>query len=266
MSPGRAAIALLAACLLAGCAGTATRPGAEPRDGAPARRVDPTSVPQPVPHEEPRSRYGNPDTYQVFGRTYHVLNDSRGYVARGTASWYGTKFHGRRTSSGEPYDMYKYTAAHRTLPLPTYAQVTNLENGRTVIVRINDRGPFHDNRLIDLSYIAARQLGYADKGTARVEVRAIDPKQQPPLDTRLAGATGPIFLQVGAFTDDANAARLKATLEKAGVGPVSVETVRVDERQFHRVRIGPLGSPVLANSLVKRILALGLEPPRLIID
>jgi len=261
----RAASALLVALLLAGCAGTVPRPG-EPADGPPARRVDPMSIPQPVPHEEPRGRYGNPDSYQVFGHTYHVLDDSRGYVARGVASWYGTKFHGRRTSSGEPYDMYKYTAAHRTLPLPTYAQVTNLENGRTVIVRINDRGPFHDNRLIDLSYIAARQLGYADQGTARVEVRAIDPARQPPLDTRLASANGPIYLQAGAFTDSANAARLKATLEKAGVGPVSVESVRVDDRLFHRVRIGPLGTPALANSLVKRILALGLEPPRLIVD
>ena len=123
---------------------------------------------------EPLARYGNHSPYEVFGRKYHVLASSEGYRERGTASWYGSKFHGRRTSSGEPYDMHLATAAHRSLPLPTYAEVTNLDNGRKVIVKINDRGPFKDGRIIDLSYGAALRLGMISTGTARVEVRAID--------------------------------------------------------------------------------------------
>lgn len=136
------------------------------------RGVDP---PDAVPVAEPRSRYGNPDSYEVRGVTYHVLDSSEGYEAEGMASWYGEAFQGRRTSSGEPYDMYAMTAAHRTLPIPTYVEVTNLENGRTAVVRINDRGPFHDGRIIDLSYAAARKLGVVGPGTARVRVRALEP-------------------------------------------------------------------------------------------
>ncbi len=132
-----------------------------------------------IPKPEPLSKWGNPPSYTVFGKTYYVRTSSKNYVERGIASWYGKKFHGRRTSSGEPYDMYAMTAAHKTLPLPTYARVTNLENGRTIVVRINDRGPFVDNRLIDLTYSGAKRLGMLAKGTALVEVRAIDPLQKP---------------------------------------------------------------------------------------
>jgi len=128
-----------------------------------------------IPRAEPRSRYGNPASYVVRGRTYYTKDDSRGHVERGVASWYGPGFHGRRTSSGEPYDMNAMTAAHKTLPLPTYARVTNLENGRSAVVRINDRGPFHGPRVIDLSRAAAAKLGVLATGTAEVEVRALDP-------------------------------------------------------------------------------------------
>ena len=158
--------------------------------------IDPDSVPDAVPRAEPRSRSGNPDTYVVFGKRYSTLPASTGFVERGVASWYGEDFHGKRASNGEPYDMFAMTAAHKSLPLPTYARVTNLENGRSVVVRVNDRGPFVGDRVIDLSWVAAAKLRLANKGTGMVEVRAIDPEDPnalPPaqLDTgtRLAAAT-----------------------------------------------------------------------------
>ncbi|MEO5703144.1 MAG: septal ring lytic transglycosylase RlpA family protein [Gammaproteobacteria bacterium] len=196
---------LLAAMMLSGC-GTAPRtpgggvsiPGTESRDGAPDDTRDIASIPEPVPRVEPRARYGNPANYEVFGKVYHTLRSSTGYVERGIASWYGTKFHGRRTSSGEPYDLYGITAAHKSLPLPAYVRVTNLQNGRTLIVRVNDRGPFHENRVIDLSYAAASKLGILATGTGLVEVRAIDPRDVRPSATIIAGA-GPQALAVQAM-------------------------------------------------------------------
>jgi len=129
----------LCIALLGGCSSIAVK------DSAPPQPTDVSSIPDAVPRAEPRSKYGNRPSYKVNGTTYHVLKDAAGYNERGIASWYGKKFHGRRTSSGEPYDMYAMTAAHRSLPLPCYARVTNLQNGRSVVVKINDRGPFHGN-------------------------------------------------------------------------------------------------------------------------
>lgn len=150
-------------------------------DGAPRHRPDAASIPDAaVVRAEPKSRYGNPSSYVVLGRRYHVLDSAHGYIEQGVASWYGTKFHGKRTSSGETYDMHKMTAAHKSLPLPTYARVTNLENGRQTVVRVNDRGPFHGDRLIDLSYAAAIKLGLEHSGTARVEVAALEPLATTP--------------------------------------------------------------------------------------
>jgi rare lipoprotein A len=149
-------------------------------DGAPDVPPDIAKLPEPVPHPEPLSRYGNRSPYAVLGKNYTILPSAAGYLERGMASWYGTKFDGRVTSSFEPYDLTQFTAAHRTLPLPSYARVTNLENGRSVIVRINDRGPFHEGRLIDLSYAAAIKLGVNVHGTAMVEVRGIDTGQPLP--------------------------------------------------------------------------------------
>ncbi len=158
-------------------------------DGPQAPTIDVAKIPEPVPKVEPRSRYGNKETYEVLGKRYRVMADSRGYVERGIASWYGNKFHGFMTSSFEPYDMYAFSAAHKTLPLPSYARVTNLDNGSSVVVRVNDRGPFHDGRVIDLSYAAAVKIGVWPKGTARVEVRAIDPAHPDDLPpSRLAEA------------------------------------------------------------------------------
>lgn len=132
-------------------------------------------IPDAEPRNEARSAYGNPEEYEVDGVKYHVLDSAEGYDEEGTASWYGSGFQGRRTSSGEPYDMYQMTAAHPTLPIPTYVEVTNLDNGRKVVVRVNDRGPFHSDRIIDLSYVAARKLGMVAAGTAHVRVRALAP-------------------------------------------------------------------------------------------
>lgn len=145
------------------------------QDSRPSEPFDASIVPDAVVKPEPYSKYGNPPSYEVNGKRYYTSKTSAGYIERGLASWYGTKFHGKRTSSGEAYDMYAMTAAHKTLPLPTYAEVTNLSNNKKVIVRINDRGPFHGDRIIDLSYTAALKLGIVGTGTGRVEVRALDP-------------------------------------------------------------------------------------------
>jgi len=145
------------------------RPPSDPGD------VDLDTISDAVPTDEARSPYGNMAEYEVFGRTYRTLESAEGYQEEGVASWYGEEFHGRSTSSGEPYDMYAMTAAHRTLPLPSFVEITNLDNGRKVVVRVNDRGPFHGGRLIDVSYAAAHRLGMLARGTARVRVRALRP-------------------------------------------------------------------------------------------
>lgn len=257
------------------------RPGQ--RDSGPARPPDLSRIPEPVPRAEPRARYGNRSPYTVLGKTYHVLEDARGYVERGIASWYGQKFHGRPTSSLEPYDMCQFTAAHKTLPLPSYVRVTNLENGRSIIVRVNDRGPFHEGRIIDLSYVAALKLGVHARGTAPVEVRAIDPddmaadatpaKARPARGARRAlrervvrgtdTATASRWLQVGSFGERDNARRLAARLESAGIGPVELRPAEVDGRRVWRVRVGPV-SATEAESLAARLRDLGMGSPRLL--
>ncbi|WP_245659076.1 septal ring lytic transglycosylase RlpA family protein [Marinomonas spartinae] len=143
------------------------------QDKAPDHDVKVDHLPELVPKWEPRSAGGNKSPYEVWGKKYWVMKSAKGYVAEGTASWYGLKFHGHTTSNGEKYDMYAFSAANKTLPIPTYLKVTNLGNGRTVIVRVNDRGPFHGNRLIDLSYAAAVRLGFQKKGLAHVRIQAI---------------------------------------------------------------------------------------------
>ncbi|HZH44873.1 MAG TPA: septal ring lytic transglycosylase RlpA family protein [Lysobacter sp.] len=163
----------------------------EQKDSVPSELPDVERIPEPDVVDEPRSRYGNRSPYQVLGRSYHVLDTPRGYVERGLASYYGAKFHGRRTSNLEVYDMYAFTAAHRTLPLPSYARVTNLDNGKSVIVRVNDRGPFHDGRLIDLSFAAAVKIGIYPAGTGRVEVRALTPEDVGNVTARAPTSAAP---------------------------------------------------------------------------
>lgn len=195
---------------------------------------DLANLPDPIPRPEPRSKYGNPANYTVAGKTYFIMNSAAGYDETGLASWYGTKFHGRRTSSGEAYDMLALTAAHKTLPIPSYATVTNLDNGRRTIVRINDRGPFHDDRIIDLSYAAAVKLDYHGVGTARVRVETIT---FDALATTVD--TGRSYtLQAGAFAHLASADALQVQLKALIEHPVSV--VQTPEDHLYRVRIGPI--------------------------
>lgn len=243
----------------------------ERQDGAPSGSVDVSRIPDAVPRVEPRSRYGNSPTYEVNGHVYHVRQTSRGYVARGIASWYGTKFHGRTTSSGEPYNMYAMTAAHRTLPLPTFVRVTNLDNGRSVVVKVNDRGPFVKNRLIDLSYAAARKLGVVATGTAPVEVRAIDPRHPRQASATPAALHPPahrvhLYVQVGAFIDRMNAERLYQRLERMPLARVQIQRGVSKQRTIYRVRIGPLANVDEADRLSDALARRGLRDTRIVVD
>jgi rare lipoprotein A len=236
-------------------------------DDAPDNPRDVSDVPNAVPQNEPLSRYGNPESYKVYGKTYYTLPSSKDYKERGTASWYGTKFHGKRTSSGEPYDLYAMTAAHKTLPLPTYVEVTNLKNGRSVIVKVNDRGPFHDDRLIDLSYTAAAKLDILPYGTGQVEVRAIDTEQSVKTamltDTAAATATAQenqtLYLQVGAFSSRDNARRMQADLLSQNIGAVRIVEATTDAGTFFKVQVGPLASHMEANRVTQELKTLGIS-------
>ncbi|BFI97034.1 MAG: septal ring lytic transglycosylase RlpA family protein [Rhodanobacter sp.] len=229
------------------------------------------TLPEPVPKTEPRSLYGNKSPYTVRGQTYRVLPSARGYDERGIASFYGNKFDGYKTSSLENYDMYKFSAASKVLPLPSYARVTNLSNGKSVIVRVNDRGPFHENRIIDLSYAAAVRIGIWPKGTGLVEVQGIDPsapdaEPSPPPPVTSGGGSPGIYLQVGAFSDPANAERVAARLRQANFAPVQVEQVQVGGRTIRRVRVGPLDSVDRADTVTRRIEDMGLPRPQVAVD
>ncbi|MGC9456773.1 MAG: septal ring lytic transglycosylase RlpA family protein [Halothiobacillaceae bacterium] len=237
----------LFAALLAGCAG-------KPRPGK-------ATTADAVPRAEPESRYGNPESYRVFGKTYRVRSSNHGYREQGIASWYGPGFHGKRTSSGETYDMYAMTAAHTTLRLPAYVRVRNLENGKSVVVRVNDRGPFAGNRVIDLSYAAARQLGMIETGTALVELEVVGPGA--PAGRTLAASTMSaearwgenVFMQVGAFSQEDNARRMARRLRAGGLDGVR----EVPGQGLTRVWIGPLVSVDSADDLGRRLTSLGVH-------
>ncbi len=291
-TPTRVLLAVLGAVLAAGCSTGGGGRYSQRHDSAPGRPIDVSAIADAVPRVEPRSRYGNPDSYVVRGRRYHTLDSSRGYVERGIASWYGTKFHGHRTSSGEPYDMYRMTAAHKTLPLPTYARVTNLKNGRSVIVKINDRGPFHENRLIDLSWAAAARLDILGEGTGLVEVRAIDParpERQPPVTRQASASSGKrtwqpsqpktraatrapaaakpaLYLQVGAFSSRLNAERLRARLAAADIDGLRIHEGSSGNGRIYRLRIGPLDTVEAADRLSRTLHAQGIASPHVVVD
>jgi rare lipoprotein A len=308
---GRIAACGVLGLLVAACSMTGRRQAAENREatpaptpatptpaGVPAPPANLLDVPDAVPRYEPRSRSGNPPFYQVFGKRYYVMASSVGYVERGVASWYGPGFHAERTSIGEPYDMYGMTAAHKTLSLPTYARVTNLENNRSVIVRVNDRGPFVGNRIIDLSYTAAAKLDMLKRGTAFVEVRAIDPLANPitaitPVTSALltapppaAGvaatapappnsapstppatpsvandppaARGALFVQAGAFSNRDNAERLASRLRTGRYGAVFVRESQMAGKTLYRVRIGPVADVPAFDRTVKALERAGV--------
>ena len=254
------AAAVLALALAAGCASV----DGPQEDGAPGRLPDVSSIPDAVPRAEPRSARGNPPFYEVMGRRYYVMDDARGYREQGVASWYGTKFHGRSTSSGEPYDMYAMTAAHKTLPLPTYVRVTHLGNGRSIVVRVNDRGPFVGERIIDLSYAAAIRLGMHVDGTALVEVEALLPGEP----TRTVAAAAPatpraLWLQAGAFSERRNAERLRADLAGHGIGNVAIHEDPASGRTLYRVRVGPYTDAAGVEEMLGRLRSLSIHDAHL---
>lgn len=265
----------LAACIALGlvaCAGPAPRTSSSTPPATPVITPPPVAIPPPpkdigaipdaVPQFEPKSARGNPPFYVVLGKRYFVMDSAAGYVERGVASWYGPGFHSARTSNGEPYNMYAMTAAHKTLPLPSYVQVTNLRNGRSVVVRVNDRGPFKDGRIIDLSYTAAAKLDILRDGTAFVEVRAITPEApQPPA----ASATA-LFVQAGAFADEANAARLQQQLRSDGIDKTFVRQDVVGGKPMYRVRVGPIPSVREFDRIIARLKSLGIADARLALD
>jgi len=278
----------LAACATAPQSSAPPAPAPAPvaPNQTPHPPVAPESVPDAVPRVEPRSRYGNPPFYEVFGKRYYVMPSSVGYVERGVASWYGPGFHEIRTSTGEPYDMYGMTAAHKTLPLPAYVRVTNLSNGRSIVVRVNDRGPFVGNRIIDLSYTAAAKLDMLRNGTAFVEVRALDPTQpnggegpttlaqapaatQAPTTLQPAVASAPdraLYIQAGAFSDPANAERLAAKLRGGGYDKVFVREDSLAGRTLYRVRIGPVPDVAEFDRLIAALDQIGIKDAHLALD
>jgi rare lipoprotein A len=224
------------------------------------------SIPDAIPRREPRSAHGNPPFYKVLGKRYVVLATADGYLERGVASWYGPTFHGENTSDGEKYDMFAMTAAHKTLPLPCYARVTNLKNGRSVVVRINDRGPFVANRLIDLSYSAAAKLDMLKEGTTLVEVRALT-VQEPDNLTRSAEAPPPaLYIQVGAFAEQANAQRVLDRLHTGGLSSAFILTPPDGKPVLYRVRLGPVSTVPEFDQLASRLKILGFPDARLATD
>jgi len=230
------------------------------RDGPPLHDIDVSQIPEPIPHPLSRSRFGNNPTYYVWGRSYHVLGSASGYRQRGVASWYGRKFHGQRTSSGEPYDMFALTAASRTLPIPTFARVTNLQNGKSTIVKVNDRGPFAENRIMDLSYAAAKKLGFANRGTAIVEVKAITFERPHPFRMqRTLFANGERhYLQVATFRSQYNAQALRTRLRRYTRQPILIKAIAFRNRRMYRVQIGPLVGVKESDKLQHLLKHLGL--------
>ena len=208
------------------------------QDAAPLEHIAPDDVADAVPRADPILAVGNRSPYTVNGVTYEILEDYRNYREQGTASWYGSKFHGHETSNGEIFDLYAASAAHKTLPIPTYARVTNLDNGRSVVVRVNDRGPFHGDRLIDLSYGAAVKLGYMEQGTANVEVAVLNIAGVD--DRRDAPDSHYRFLQLGAFGTEDSALRLQGELQTFLQVPVFISEVEAEGKLLYRVRIGPV--------------------------
>lgn len=241
---------------LGGCSGSEPRPAWQD-DGAPEQAITPEQVVDAIPRPDPILRAGNTSPYEVAGVKYTVLPSASGYREEGVASWYGTKFHGRKTSNGEDYDLYLPTAAHRSLPIPSYVRVTNLDNGRSMVVRVNDRGPFHAERLIDLSYGAAVKLGFVDRGTAPVRVEALEVAG---VDDRRDSAGQYRYLQLGAFASPAAADNLRAAVAEVVSVPVTVSPVEMSGQLLNRVRVGPLADGRQMAEVRQLLLTRGFNP------
>ena len=274
---------------LASCGHAPERPASHPSSGGQSSRytvdqdyspetlLDPKRIQDAIPREEYVTKAGNKSPYTVLGKTYRVLPTAKGYRDEGKASWYGLKFQGHQTSNGETYDIYQMTAAHKTLPIPCYVKVTNKDNGKSAIVRVNDRGPFHDGRIIDVSYAAATKLGFIGKGTANVIVEAIDPKKwqatsgatvKPVHVNQVASSAAPagassglqpgyIYLQVGAYLEEAIANDVHNKLYNTYASAVSIESGR---DQYYRVRIGPVSEDDV-DQITRNLLQQGFPKP-----
>jgi len=244
-------LGILAVALMVGCQSSLTSKGMidfEPAD--PPAGLE--NLPDPIVRDEERLSAGNTSPYSVLGETYTVLSDAAGYVNEGYASWYGSKFHGRQTANGERYDMYALTAAHRRLPIPSYVRVTNLDNGRNTIVRVNDRGPFHADREIDLSYAAAVKLDFEKVGTARVRIEVIELEAQTPSKSAESSIMARYFVQTRTLNDFDVADAVTQVFSRISNAKPSV--VRIADEGRYRVRAGPLVSRVQA----ERLLALAV--------
>ncbi|NOX92142.1 MAG: septal ring lytic transglycosylase RlpA family protein [Gammaproteobacteria bacterium] len=279
-----ATLLLISSLLLSACGSLPHNRYGFAQDSAPAKNIDHTRVANAVPRVEPRSKYGNPKSYVVQGKRYTVRQSAHGFVQTGDASWYGTKFHGHRTSSGEPYDMYAMTAAHKTLPIPSYVEVHNLDNQRKIIVRVNDRGPFVSGRIIDLSYVAAKKLDITTRGTGRVKIRVINPAAPakapqasttpvalsspaiPQRTTTITSNPGQLYLQVGAFTNHDKASQLLNRLVSATQQNVSINRKATNNYNVYRVRIGPLRSEADALKLRTQLSPLGIDSPHIVVE
>ena len=246
------------------------------QDRAPSRDVNIAAIPEVVPEPINRTMAGNRSPYTVLGKTYTVLPTERGYSERGVASWYGEKFHGHKTSNGEVFDMYKASAAHKSLPIPSFLRVTNLDNNRSLIVRVNDRGPFHGDRVVDLSYAAAMKLGYAERGTARVQLESIvvsddsfrsvsaggESVSLPDIGGREPASSGDKYLQIGAFSELQTAQRVSDQVRRFTQRPVFVRTVNSSSSGvLHRVRVGPVSDAGEIRQLSQRVVAANLGSP-----
>lgn len=293
VTSGKALAVSLGLLLVASCTTTPPAEEYEYEYGSPADRLRPDYAPdgsqgpftdgpiaEPTPKVETKSGLGNPPYYEVDGVVYHVMDSGDGYKDAGVASWYGQKFHGRRTSSGEVYDMYQFTAAHKTLPLPSYARVTNLDNGQSVVVKINDRGPFKKNRIIDLSYAAAKKLGYMDQGTARVEVEVLASPRSGRVNTAQVAQAGELelppmeeqkdnaqlFVQVGAFADPLRADTLAARLRDHFGQPITISAVESNGQKLQRVRIGPLRDARTAENILRQLNQYNFGTPKVVTE
>ena len=281
------ALLVLAAALLASCA---------VRDGPPANYSKHwEDIPDAVPEQVSHSKYGNPESYEVMGKRYQVLDSSDGFIQKGIASWYGTKFHGQRTSSGEPYDMYAMTAAHKSLPLPTYVEVTNLDNGRKAIVKVNDRGPFHPGRIIDLSYAAATKLGVAATGTANVSIHTVTIGAEQKADVQKPGVQkaeiqkaevqkgaavpgrdkksadlgyvsddGRFYVQVAAYATEKSALKMIDELREKNFSSARIHVENSNGKLLYRVRIGPVPSSIVAEKLLTQLRDIKLDKAKVI--
>ena len=243
------------------------------QDRAPTRIVDLASIPEVIPEPLNRTGAGNRSPYTVLGKSYEVMPPEEGYNERGVASWYGEKFHGHKTSNGEVFDMFLASAAHKSLPIPSFLRVTNLDNNRNIVVRVNDRGPFHGDRVIDLSYAAAVKLGYADRGTARVQLesivatgvsrdRGVRGANSAGNATLRVSSADSKYLQVGAFSDLSAAQEITSRVEETTSLPVFIRTVNTSKnRILHRVRVGPISDPGQIQRVSESVVAANLGSP-----